>query len=340
MKCAGALARDAGGARARLDAVSFSVGRNRHRRGSGFGAAVVANGAALRYAAACVALAAMPLAVRVHVRHRAAGAGAIPYGPLRHCRKRRTPPLRPSSRRAGLARRTWPGWAVPIWLAGVLLLEARTLAGWRAARRLRRSGVCAAPAAWRERLAGLAERMRVSRPVALVESCRVDVPVVIGYFRPVILAPVALLAGMPAGQVEAILLHELAHIRRRDYLVNLLQAMVESLLFYHPAVWWISGLVRAERENCCDDLVLAARGNAGEYAAALTALEEARWAGEPALAATGGNLMLRIQRILGHSEPPHAGWKPALIRGAGSGGGRGGDGGNDRRGTCPAAGYG
>ncbi len=154
--------------------------------------------------------------------------------------------------------------------------------------------------------------MRVSRPVALLESCRVDVPVVIGYFRPVILAPVAVLAGMPAGQVEAILLHELAHIRRRDYLVNLLQAVVESLLFYHPAVWWISSVVRAERENCCDDLVLAARGNAAEYAAALTALEEARWAGEPALAATGGNLMRRIHRILGRSEPPHAGWKPAL----------------------------
>ncbi len=267
--------------------------------------------ARLRYAAACLALAAMPLACAFtfvtvlpeQARYRMAVA-ALPQAPDASASPVQPPP--------GFGAADLAGWAVPIWLAGVLLLEARTLAGWRAARHLRRSGVCAAPAAWRERLAGLAERMRVARPVALMESCRVDVPVVIGYFRPVILAPVALLAGMPAGQVEAILLHELAHIRRRDYLVNLLQAVVESLLFYHPAVWWISGLVRAERENCCDDLVLAARGNAGEYAAALTALEEARWAGDPALAATGGNLMQRIHRILGRSEPPHAAWKPAL----------------------------
>ena len=79
----------------------------------------------------------------------------------------------------------------------------------------------------------------------------------IGYVRPVILMPVGLLAGLTAGQVEAILLHELAHIRRHDYLVNLLQIFVEGLVFYHPAVWWISGVIRAERENCCDDLVVA-----------------------------------------------------------------------------------
>jgi GWxTD domain-containing protein len=285
--------------------------------------------ARVRYRAACLALAAMPVVCVVtfvtvlpEQTHRLVALVALPHAPDGSASPIGPPP--------GFGAADLPVWAVPVWLAGVLLLEVRTLAGWMAARRLRRSGVCAAPAVWRERLAGLAERMRISRPVALVESCRVDVPVVIGYFRPVILAPLALLAGMPPGQVEAILLHELAHIRRRDYLINLLQAIVESLLFYHPVVWWISGLVRAERENCCDDLVLAARGNAGEYAAALTALEETRWvrepavqprqtkngfAGDPSLAATGGNLVLRIHRILGHSEPPHAGWKPALSAG-------------------------
>ncbi len=75
----------------------------------------------------------------------------------------------------------------------------------------------------------------------------------IGHLRPVILMPVGLLAGLPAGQIELILLHELAHIRRCDYLVNLLQTSVENLLFYHPVVWWISGVIRAEREHCCDD---------------------------------------------------------------------------------------
>ena len=110
--------------------------------------------------------------------------------------------------------------------------------------------------------------MRLSRPVTLLESCLAEVPVVIGYVRPVILMPVGLLAGLPAGQIESILLHELAHIRRHDYLVNLLQIVVEGLVFYHPAVWWISGVIRAERENCCDDLVVATQGDAFAYAAA------------------------------------------------------------------------
>ena len=130
-----------------------------------------------------------------------------------------------------------------------------------------------------------------------------NVPVVIGYLRPVILVPVGMLAGMPASQIETILLHELAHIRRRDYLVNLMQTMVESFLFYHPAIWWISGVIRAERENCCDDLVVAASGDAHEYAAALTALEQNRWAAqEAALAATGGNLVKRVRRMLNPSK--------------------------------------
>ena len=99
--------------------------------------------------------------------------------------------------------------------------------------------------------------MRISRPVRLLESAIAEVPVVIGYLKPVILIPAGLLANLPVDQVEAILLHELAHIRRADYLVNLLQTMVESLLFYHPAVWWISHVIRTEREHCCDDFVLA-----------------------------------------------------------------------------------
>ena len=167
-------------------------------------------------------------------------------------------------------------------------------------------------AAWQERLAALSAAVRLSAPVVLLESCRVDVPLVVGWFRPVILIPLGLLAGMPPEHVEAILLHELAHIRRRDYLVNLLQAVAENLLFYHPAVWWISGVIRAERENCCDDLVVAVRGNAYDYAVALTSLEENRWTGEPALAATGGNLMKRIHRLLDNPEPRHAAVTPAF----------------------------
>ena len=207
-------------------------------------------------------------------------------------------------------------WLAPFWMAGVAIFHLRSLASWMAARRLRRTGVCLAPDHWRERLDRLGARVRLSRPVTLLESCLAEVPVVIGYVRPAILMPVGLLAGLPAGQVEAILLHELAHIRRYDYLVNLLQSAVEGFLFYHPAVWWISGLIRAERENCCDDLVVATHGDAREYAAALAGLEQIRWsAHEAAPAATGGNLLQRIRRLLNRPEAPRRALTPIFSAG-------------------------
>lgn len=202
-------------------------------------------------------------------------------------------------------------WLAPFWIAGVTLFYLRAMLSFLAARRLRRSGVCCAAQEWQSRLAGLKARLKVTRPVALLESCLTEVPVVVGYLRPLILMPVGLLAGLPVAQVEAILLHELAHIRRYDYVVNLLQVFVEGLLFYHPAVWWISGVMRAERENCCDDLVVAVTGGALEYAAALTALEMRRGPRE-VLAVTGGNLVARIQRLLGRPERRFAAAMPVF----------------------------
>ena len=207
-----------------------------------------------------------------------------------------------------------PPWLAPFWMLGVLLLHLRSAAGWMAAGRLRRRGVCSAPDPWPQRLDQLRARLRLSKPVALLETCLADVPVVIGYLRPVILVPVGLLAGMPASQVEAILLHELAHIRRRDYLANLLQTVVESFLFYHPAIWWMSRVIRAEREKCCDDLAVAVSGDAHDYAAALAALEHTRWAAnEAVLAATGGSLMKRIHRLL--SQPKVSALAPVFSAG-------------------------
>jgi GWxTD domain-containing protein len=207
-------------------------------------------------------------------------------------------------------------WLAPLWLAGVLLFQLRCVAAWMAAGRVRRIGVCAVPDAWVERLNSLRARMRMTRPVTLLESCFAEVPVVIGHLRPVILMPVGLLAAMPVAQVESILLHELAHIQRADYLVNLMQTLVEGLLFYHPAVWWISRVIRTERENCCDDLVVQTSGDAHEYAAALTSLAENRWAmREAAMAATGGNLVNRIRRLLSQPEDPHTAIAPALSAG-------------------------
>ena len=198
-----------------------------------------------------------------------------------------------------------PPWMAPFWMAGVLLFYARQSGNWRAMRRAQRIGVCAPPHAWQKRVDELAARLRISRPVALLESALADVPSVAGHFRPLILMPAGLLTGLPAGQLEAILLHELAHVRRCDYLVNALQLALEGLLFYHPAIWWISGIVREEREHCCDDLVVNLRGEAHEYAEALAALElNRRGAPEVALAATGGSLVNRIHRLLSGTRKP------------------------------------
>jgi len=162
-------------------------------------------------------------------------------------------------------------------------------------------------------MSGLGASLRLTGPVKLFESCLADVPIVVGYIRPVILIPVGLLTGLPAGQVESILLHELAHIRRYDYLVNMLQTCIESLLFYHPAAWWISRVIRTEREDCCDDLVVALSGDPHQYAVALAALEQNRCAvREAMLAATGGNLVKRIHRLLYQPEGPRATLTPVF----------------------------
>ena len=221
----------------------------------------------------------------------------------------------------GITATTWElsdllPWLAPVWMMGVLLFQVRCLASWAAAGRLRRTGVFDAPDAWVERLDALRARLRMTKAVMLLESCFLEVPVVIGHLRPVILMPVGLLAGLPVAQIESILLHELAHIRRADYLVNLMQKLVEGLLFYHPAAWWISRVIRTERENCCDDLAVRASGNPHVYATALAALAENRWAvSEAALAATGGNLVKRIRRVLAQPEGPRAAMAPALSAG-------------------------
>ena len=209
---------------------------------------------------------------------------------------------------AGLAA-TAP-WLTPFWIAGVWIFYLAQVAGWISVSRLRRRGVCCASERWQKELARLSRQLRLSRPVLLLESCLAEAPIVLGHFRPVILMPVGVLAGLPAGQIEAVLLHELAHIRRYDYLVNVCQCLVEGLFFYHPAVWWISRVIRAERENCCDDVAVATSGNAQEYAVALAALEQSRWSGrEPAVAATGGSLVKRIRRLL-YPKTRTGAWTP------------------------------
>jgi beta-lactamase regulating signal transducer with metallopeptidase domain len=193
---------------------------------------------------------------------------------------------------------------VTLWIVGVTLLSLRLVVQWLRARRL--VTVHAQPACepWLAMARRLGVALGVRRAVRLLESTVVQVPAVVGLLRPVILLPANTLTGLLPGQLEMILAHELAHIRRHDLVVNLLQAAVETLLFYHPAVWWISRQVRIERENCCDDLAVGVCGDPLQYARALTRLEELR--GEAlalAVSARGGSLLHRIRRVVGGPAP-------------------------------------
>jgi beta-lactamase regulating signal transducer with metallopeptidase domain len=245
-----------------------------------------------RYAAACLALAAMSLApLATFLALDRADASQLP-APLWRVSPAAWDRILP--------------WCVVAWLCGVALFSVRLIGGWRVTVRLRTAGVRPAPSEWQRSLEDLVRRMRVSAPVRLLVSSRAAVPMVVGWLRPVVLMPTAALLGLPPEQVQALLAHELAHILRRDYLVNVLQNIAEALLFYHPAVWWVSGQIRAERELCCDDLAVAASGDAFTYACALADLESARRARlRTALAADGGSLLARIRRLAGEAQPLH-----------------------------------
>lgn len=212
----------------------------------------------------------------------------------------------------------WPApflpWVVAIWLAGSLAFWVRLMGGWVVAARMRSMLVRSAPPVWQRNLGRLGARIGLSRPVRLLVSALVQAPVVVGWLRPVVLVPVGALAGLPAEQMEALLLHELAHIRRHDYLVNILQGVAEALLFYHPAIWWVSGHLRDERELCCDDVAASATGDVLLYARALAGLESHRPVHlqaalvqaahlQAGVGANGGSLADRIARLLGQSRP-------------------------------------
>jgi bla regulator protein blaR1 len=202
-------------------------------------------------------------------------------------------------------------WALLAWFAGVLVLSVRFLGGLRTANRLTRRGTRPATEEYQRMLARLAARLAVTRPVKLLQSAVVKVPTAIGAFRPAILLPASVFTGLPTRGLEALIAHELAHVRRHDYLVNLVQTAAETLLFYHPAVWWVSSRIRAEREQRCDDLAIAATGDARSYARALVRLEEMRGSAPAlAVAAGGGNLWKRVLRLLSEppSSPPASGW--------------------------------
>ena len=209
-------------------------------------------------------------------------------------------------------------WIVAIWSFGAGLFALRLLAGvaWVGDIRARARPV---DAHWQQRLDQLARAVGVRPAVQLATATQVDGPVVAGWWRPVVLMPAALLTRMPPDLVEALLAHELAHIRRHDYLANLVQGAIEALLFYHPVVWWLSRRIRIERELIADDLALRAIGEPQGLARALQQLDlyqASRVAHVPATAfprllpaAHGGNLMTRIKRLVIRPRVGSADWR-------------------------------
>ena len=255
--------------------------------------------AATRYAVACAALAVMLLAPVSSILFDGAGGSMdlafVPAAPSEPSAIERLLPV-----------------AVLAWMAGVALLSLRLAAAFVGVERLKRAtrNVDATVSA---RVTALARRIGLHGSVRVLESAIVRVPTVVGCVRPVILIPASVITGLPASHLDAVLAHELAHVRRHDYLVNAIQAIVETLLFYHPAVWWCSRQIRVEREHCCDDVVLEVCGDRMGYATALTELEVLRGLNRMlSLNATGGRLLDRVRRVLGYA-PVAEGRSAALI---------------------------
>ena len=199
-------------------------------------------------------------------------------------------------------------WVTAAWLIGVLALSVRLLMGIAGLRRWRRR-LEALPAHLAAAAATLGERMGLAGFGRVFISPAAAGPMVVGYLRPMVLLPAAMLTNLPPEMLEAILAHELAHVRRLDLWVNLFQRVAETLLFYHPAVWWLSGRLRSERELCCDELAVAATGERVAYASALEqAYRDALSARQPSLAAGLGarknNILARVRHVLGLASSP------------------------------------
>lgn len=189
---------------------------------------------------------------------------------------------------------------VSIWFVGVIFFFIKFTGGFLYTDRIKTYKTKPVPESWKNRIDQLCQKMKINKTVRLLQSSVVKIPIVIGYFKPVILLPVTVLTGMPSDQIETILIHELAHISRRDYLVNILQSIMEILYFFHPAIWWISRIICVEREHCCDDIVVQLSRNSLNYVKALVDIETAGMTpvrSAVALISKKNILLNRIKRI-------------------------------------------
>ena len=202
-------------------------------------------------------------------------------------------------------------WLVGAWLIGVVALSLRSLGGFVLIERERRRHFVKVSDTILEVCVTLQDRLGITRAIDYCQCVRLQSPAVLGWVRPIVMLPVSALTGLSEDQLQSVIAHELAHIKRLDSFVNVFQICVETLLFYHPAVWWLSERVRDEREHCCDDVAVSVCGDPLEYARALTMMEQWRSAPALAMAATNGSLSARICRLLGLSAAGKS------VRGAG-----------------------
>jgi len=190
---------------------------------------------------------------------------------------------------------------VTLWFLGILVLILKLAGGFLHNQRVKSYHTRTADKSWQDHLHKLCRRLGIKKTVHLLESSLLKGPITIGHFKPLILFPVGILSGLPHDQVEALLAHELAHILRKDYLVNIMQNVIDIFYFFHPGVRWVSAYVRAERENCCDDITVSISGDSINFVRALTSIDGC--AGKeinPALAAAGKRATLfgRVKRLL------------------------------------------
>ncbi len=190
---------------------------------------------------------------------------------------------------------------VSLWFLGIIIFMLKFLGGFAYTQRLKYYRTVELSTSWKKKFDKLSKKIGIKRSVQFIESYSIKVPIVVNYFKPIIIIPVGMLGQMPLDQVEAVISHELAHIYRRDYLVNIIQRIVEVIFFYHPAVWWLSANIGAERENICDDMAVVNCGDSIIYAKALASVQELRLSPNilaPAFSNKKNVLFNRIQRMM------------------------------------------
>jgi beta-lactamase regulating signal transducer with metallopeptidase domain len=216
---------------------------------------------------------------------------------------------------------SWSGWLLAclaqLWLLGVVLMVVRQFGGWRTLRRIEDAPSVALPGPWQARFDTLRLAMGVSRAVGVRMAEHVVSPFTAHVLRPLVWLPLTLLTQLPREQIEALLAHELAHIRRLDWCWNTIQCAIEALLFHHPAMWWLSRRIREEREHACDDLAVAVCGDPIVLAEALAGLQRRALVNDAprlALAAQGGFLMRRVMHLLSAPGPRRPDWRwPGML---------------------------